>query len=98
MDKKSFFDSCKRKTVTYAMPDGNEVNLLELTLEQRGKLQEMVKSDPIKAQAAIVAMSCDVLDESDIDNLMQLPGTVINDMADTVLGISGLADEEEEKN
>jgi len=101
MDKNTFFNSFTRKSEQYEMPDGTTVELTELTLGQRGKVQEMVKNDPsgIRAQAGIVAMSCPMLDENDIDRLMEMPGAVIKKMSDAVIRISGLDDDEDaEKN
>lgn len=97
MDKREFLAAFGPKKKAYSLPDGSEIELSELTLEQRGKLHQAAKKDPIEAQALVVCMGCSLFDESDIASIKGMPGDLISDIADAVLEISGLS-EDAEKN
>ncbi|MCP5018061.1 MAG: hypothetical protein GY938_22725 [Ketobacter sp.] len=98
MDKQSFLSNYAPKRSSHALPDGQEIGINELTLEQRGKLHQAAKKDPIEAQALVVCMGCDLFTEKDIPAVKGMPGDLISDIADAVLGISGLSDEDAEGN
>ena len=98
MNKDDFFSSFKPRTEVYDLPDGQSIEISELTLEQRGKLHEAAKKNPIDAQALIVCMACSLFDESDMDAVKGLAGDLVTGIASAVLAASGLADEEAEKN
>jgi len=99
MDKHSFLSSYAPKKESYKLPDGEEIAISELTLKQRGKLHVAAKKDPIDAQALVVCMGCSLFEESDLDAVKDMPGDLISDIADAILSLSGLSDDEDaEKN
>lgn len=95
MDKSSFMAAFAAKTESYTLPNGAEVELRELTAEQRGKLHTVSQKDATEAQALVVAMSCPCLDEGDTQDLLQLPAGDLDAMANKVLQLSGLVEESE---
>ena len=98
MDKHTFLSSFAPKKGVYELPNGETLDISELTLEQRGKLHQAAKNDPIQAQALVVCMGCALFDESDIKDVKQMPGDLISEIADGILALSGLAEEDAEKN
>ncbi len=90
MDKNIFFEQNKLKTVMFTPPAGGEIELRELTAGQRSKLQKIIADDPVKAQAHIIAMSCPLFDENDVDKLLTMAGSLVEKMADVVIEISGV--------
>jgi len=97
MDKHTFLSNFAPKTQEHTLPGGDTIEIQELTLEQRGKLHATAKADPIEGQALIVCMGCVMFTEADIQDVKQLPGDLVSDIADAVLALSGLA-EDAEKN
>lgn len=92
------FVGCELKSCAFELPNGKTLQLRELTAKERGKLREITDGDMIEAQAKIVILGCDLLSDDDLEKLVNLPGSLLTDMADKVLLLSGLADKEEAKN
>ncbi len=97
MDKHTFLSNFAPKKEVFSLPGGDSIEIQELTLEQRGKLHAAAKADPIEGQALIVCMGCVMFAEADIQDVKQLPGDLVSDIADAVLELSGLS-EDAEKN
>ena len=98
MDKKSFFNSIKLKSEDFKLPTGDVVKLFELTAGQREKVfEELEANKVVRAQARIVALSCDSFTEEDIDQLLNLPGELLTNMADVVSRLSGMDGESQKK-
>ena len=97
MNKADFLKGFAPKKETVEI-DGKPVEITELTLQQRGKLHEAAKGDPIRGQGLIVCMGCTLFDESDIDAVMGMSGDVVTAIADSILALSGLSDEDAKKN
>jgi len=97
MDKHTFLSNFAPKVELYELPGGDTIELQELTLEQRGKLHAAAKADPIEGQALIVCMGCKMFTEADIQDVKQLPGDLVTDIADAIIELSGLS-EDAEKN
>ena len=96
MDKQTFLaQNGTLKTCDVPLPSGDTVQVRELTVRERGKLRELT-DDPVTAQARIVALGCPIL-EGDAEAIMDLPGKMVSDMADAILRLSGLMDDESPK-
>lgn len=91
MDKSKFLSSFVAASTEYELPNGEKITLLELSAEQRNKLQILAQSDTAAAQSLIVAMACPFLSEDDIDDIKALPARDVDAMANSVLEISGLS-------
>lgn len=98
MDKSKFLNSFKPKSATHKLPDGSEISINELTLEQRGKLMAAAKKDAMAAQALVVCMGCDMFTETDIKDVSALSGEIVTSIADAILDLSGLSDGDARKN
>jgi len=95
MDKQTFLAQASTlRTALVAMRDGSEVEVRELTVRERGKLRDVIGGEnPADAQAQIVAMGCPLL-EGDAEAVMDLPGGLVSAMADMILKLSGLTEDE----
>lgn len=99
MNKNEFFEKYKTDEIAFKMPDGETIPLFGLTLEQRAEVRRRVDTDPIIAEAYMVAMSCPLFSEEDIDAIKALPGDLVSRMSSRILKISGFdTDEDDEKN
>lgn len=85
---------------THEFPIGDRSILLhELTVAQRSRILDIVEQNPVKAQAHIVAMGCDLFDENDagdIDRLLAM-GSLVKRMADKIYELSAIAPESEDE-
>ena len=97
MNKSQFLKSFEPKSKEIDI-DGSKVTVSELSLVQRGKLHAIANTDPIRGQALIVCMGCDLFTDDDLDDVMGLSGEVVTMLADAVLEVSGLSTEDAEKN
>lgn len=95
MDKVQFFSAFAPQAGEYPLPDGQVLPIRELTLGERGRLHKAAESNPIQAQALIVAMGCELFDENDIEQIQGLPGDLVSGIADAILDLSGLGGDAE---
>ena len=85
----------KTKVVTI---DGDKYNLKEINARQRQSLFKLFKddTDPVEAQAHSIQMGCAELKDKSIDEIFEMPGTVFAQLAEEVMKISGLGDNDEQ--
>ena len=89
----TLFDGCGLKTAEHKLPNKKIIILRELTARERGKLREIAEGDLVAGQAKIVILGCDVLSDGDLDQLQDLPGSLLSKMADVILNLSGLGED-----
>jgi len=98
MNKDQFLKGFAPQAKTIKLDNG-EVEINELTLEQRSKLHKVIAKDPVGAPAMIVCLGCSLFTEKDLPEIQALGGKAIAEISDAILELSGLADPEEaEKN
>ena len=90
-------EGCDLECVKHKLPNGKTLVLKELTTKQRRELGKLAKGDSVEAQAKVIIMACDDLEDADLDALLAMSGKLITAISDRVLEISGLGDEEEVK-
>lgn len=90
MDKETFFNQNKLQETDFILPSSDKLKLTELTAGQRSKLQKIIMDDPVRAQANIVAMSAPIFTDADVTRILEMPGMLIERIADAVLAISGM--------
>lgn len=98
MNKSDFLTSAKPKADEVEI-DGKKYVINSLSVGQRSKFYEASKESLFKAQVLVVCMGLPFFDEdneSDIDEVTDLDSDVIADVANAVLKLSGLVDDEEE--
>ena len=98
MDKSKFLASFKPKSSSHKLPDGEEITIHELTLEQRGKLMAAAKKDAMSAQALVVCMGCELFTEADLKDVCKMSGEIVTQIADAILDVSGLSEGDARKN
>lgn len=80
---------------------GDKYDIKEINARQRQQLFKLFKdeTDPVEAQAHSIKMGCSQFVDKTIDEIFEMPGTVFSKLADEVMKISGLGDDEDtEKN
>lgn len=95
MNKSEFLSAFKPRESAIEI-SGKSIIINELSLAQRGKLHKTVQSDPVRGQALIVCMGCPLFDENsddDIEAVMSM-GDAVAKIADAILSLSGLGDDE----
>lgn len=98
MDKQQFFGSFSLKSETIDV-NGMPVKIRELNAGERGRIATFVTtSNPVDGQALMVAMACDMFDESDVDNIKALPVDALTQLSDAIINLSGLGDDDDKKN
>lgn len=98
MDKKQFFSSIQLKSEKFTLPTGDEIELHELTAGDRDKvLPDHKEGSTAKAQARMVALCCPDFSEEDIPSLLKLPAELLDNMANVVVKLSGLLQEQDAK-
>ena len=89
----NLFDGCELKTAEHDLPNDKIIILRELTARERGELREIAEGDLVAGQAKIVILGCDALNDGDLDQLQDLPGSLLSKMADVILNLSGLGED-----
>ena len=97
MEKTAFFNSIKFKTTEFTLLNGQVIQLKELSSAQRMSLPEVVKNKKT-SMAQIVVWGCDILDDSDVDQVAAMPFDLVKNMADAILKISGIDSDEDKSN
>ncbi len=93
----------KAKTEIVNIGD-HTLTIIELSAKQRSQMMKLYKSEnagPIDIQAYIIKAGCTECADMNIDEILDMPGTIVGELSDEILLISGLtenAEEEAEKN
>ncbi len=85
----------KTKVVTI---DGEKFKIQEINARQRKELFKLYQddnSDALDSQAHAIKMGCEKFRDSSIDEIFEMPGTVFANLADEVMKLSGLGDDDE---
>ncbi len=96
MSKEQFFKAGAVKTEPYKFPNGYETQVRGLTLAERSKFLKDFKDDP-SAEAYLVAIGCEEIDENDIEQVRKMPSQITSEISALVIRLSGLGDEDPKK-
>lgn len=87
----------KTKSITIG---GDKYEIKEINARQRQELFKLFKeeTDPVEAQAHSIKMGCSQFVDKSIDEIFEMPGTIFAQLAEEVMRVSGLGDDDSEKN
>lgn len=71
--------------------------LSEMSAAKRRDMFKLFKEEtgPIEVQAYAIQFCCDKFKDAEIDDIMEMPGTVFSKLAEEAMKISGLSDDAE---
>jgi len=91
MNKHEFMAAASRPKKTISITGIGDVEVRALTLTQRMSLPDRFQQDGAEATAWVVSQGLAGFDESDIDELSELSCSVLEQIADAVMRLSGLS-------
>lgn len=87
----------KSKSLTI---EGEKFEIREFSARQRQEMFKLYKgeTDPVEAQAHSIKLACIQFSDKTIDEILDMPGTVFAELSEGIMKLSGLADDDSEKN
>jgi len=97
MSKSKFFQAAKLNTGTVSVDGYGDIELHELTLKQRLDLNGFASDDQDIGRAKVIVMCCDLFTDNDIDALCKIKSSVLLELFNKAMALSGVGDDDKKK-